>query len=149
MSVNIITPRTHLPHRPPGHPEHSNQRTGPSLQRTHRQFTSIRLHPRGGAVASVKRRTSAYTGARAYRTSVRSFFSSTHLHIKPPIATYPPANPQVDNIHTHILAPVLKCSMGEAIPGAPRFMGTLATCCRIHGERIVLRFNAPRSFRCM
>ena len=146
MSVNIITPRTHLPHRPP---EHSNQRTAPSLQRTHRQFTSTCLHPRGGAATSVKRGTSAYTGARACRASVRSSFSSTHLPTKPPMATYPPANPQVDDIHTHILAPVLKCCMGEALPGPRRFMGTLATYRRIHGERIVLRFKAPRSFRCM
>jgi hypothetical protein len=149
MFVNIITPRTHLPHRPPEPSEHSNQRTASSLQRTHRQFTSTRLHPRGGAAASVKRGNSAYTGARACRTSVRSSFSSTHLHTKPPKATYPPASPQVDDIHTHILAPFLKCSMGEAFPGARRFMRTLATCRRIHSERIVLRFNAPRSFRCM
>lgn len=131
MSVNIITPRTHLPHRLPEHTEHSNQRTAPSLQRTHRQFTSTRLHPRGGAAASVKRGTSAYTGARACRTSVRSSFSSTHLHTKPPMATYPPANPQTDDIHTHILAPVLIRNMDEALPAIRRFMGTLATCCRI------------------
>jgi hypothetical protein len=124
MSANIITPRTHLPHRPTENPEHSNQRTAPSLQRTHRQFTPNRLHPRGGVAASVKRGTSAYTGARACRTSVRSSLSSTHLHTKPPMATYPPANPPVDDIHTHVLTPVLRCSMGEAFPGARRFMGT-------------------------
>ena len=87
MSVNIITPRTHLPHRPPEHPEHSNQRTAPSLQRTHRQFTSTRLHPRRGAAASVKRGTSAYTGARASSTPSRQWLRTRLLTLKLTIST--------------------------------------------------------------
>lgn len=90
---------------------------------------------RSRRLSIVKRGTDAYTALGRLvhpHAPLHPPHARTHPPPKPLQATYPPASPQVDDIHSAVLAPFRTGSMGVAVPGARRLV--TGVCVRVNAS---------------